>query len=472
MTTSSKKNSKKNSPLVSLRNFDPENEDFGTEVGNTLARNKKGASLTHGHLGDVKVMTSEKVGEGFEGKKYAGKSVSRQELYTDSDSAEDFDGYNVDDSEDFDGSNNDDSEDFYSENESSVDFDSEMTNSESENEYESENENKSDSDTEIKIDSNLSSRMRELEMDDEKAFDLISKSRPAEDDQKSQHVRNQLVKFDDYVDVRFKLQPLLNSFNRLPDQKSLLKAKRRSPEVGVALDEAVDELEALMRDLLDLSSSELAGDGIEVSKISNPKICDKTTKLQGFWDEMTRMDSALDPFARVSLQKWHNKMALSSDLKAKKTLKMLNQDPYQQVQIALQDEERLVARTRVYRDLSNKRFGSRLGAGMESPDGRGESVDIFDDNDFYQVLLKDWTASHGALSSTTATAMSALLLPSNNKKQHRDNVDPRASKGRKIRYDLHAKLVNYMVPQIEKGAWADSKIDEFYASLLGQSIQN
>ena len=447
--TTSKKISKKNSPLVSLRNFDPENEDFGTEVGNTLARNKKGASLTHGHLGDVKVMIGEKVGEGFEGKKYAGKSVSRQEIYTESDSNSSSEDY--DDSEDFDFDSENENE---RENESLVDFDS------------SEN----DSDTEIKIDSTLSSKMRELEMDDEKAFDLIFKSRSAEDDQKSQHVRNQFVKFDDYVDVRFKLQPLLNSFNRLPDRESLLKAKRRSPEVGVALDEAVGELEALMRDLLDLSASELAGDGIEVSKLSNPKTCDKTTKLQGFWDEMTRMDSALDPFSRVSLQKWHNKMALSSDLKAKKTLKMLNQDPYQQVQIALQDEERLVARTRIYRDLSNKRFGSRLGT---ETDNSGDGVDIFDDNDFYQVLLKDWTASHGALSSTTATAMSAaLLLPSNNKKKHRDNVDPRASKGRKIRYDLHAKLVNYMVPQIEKGAWSDSKIDEFYASLLGQSIKN
>ena len=159
-------------------------------------------------------------------------------------------------------------------------------------------------------------------------------------------------------------------------------------------------------------------------------------------------------------------MTLASDLKAKKTLKMLNQDPYQQVQIALQDEERLLSRTRLYRDNSKGRLGYPAGE-----TGRVEYEDIYDDNDFYQVLLKDWTASHGALSSSTASAMSAILLPSG-KKLHRENVDQRASKGRKIRYDVHAKLINYMVPQIEKGAWNDSKIDEFYTSLLGQSKQN
>ena len=302
--------------------------------------------------------------------------------------------------------------------------------------------------------------MRELEVTGDKAFDLISKSHPIDDTQKSQHLRNQLLKFDDYVDVRFKLQPLLNSANRLPQRKRLLRVKKRDPVVAGLIDGAVGELEVLMQDLLELSVAEIKIDDLDYPKSAiNPKSSD--SKMQQYWDEMTRIDAALDPFAQSALQKWHNKMTLSSDLKSKKSLKMLNQDPYQQVQIALQDEERLVARTHVFRDNSKKRIGC---------EETREFADIYDDNDFYQVLLKDWTASHGALSSSTASAMSAILIPSA-KKQHRENVDQRASKGRKIRYDVHAKLVNYMVPQIEKGAWNDTKIDEFYASLLGQSFQ-
>lgn len=425
--------------MISLRDFDPENEDFGTEVTGLLSRNKKGASLQHGHLGDIKIPSKAAVGEGFEDKKYAGKSVSKKELYSDeSEPDSEFDSEII-------------SEEYIEDSE----FDSEMG---------SESEDYSDfSDSDASQDYNgqndLSKRMRELEMADEQAFELVSQARPVDDIQKSEHVRNQILKFDDYVDLRFKLQPLLNSFNRLPEKKKILKCKRKNPEIAVKMDEAVEELEGLMKDLLDLSRAELKCDGIEIPESINPKSSD--SKLQSIWDEMTRLDSALDPFARSSLQKWHNKVTLSSDLKAKKTLKMLNQDPYQQVQMALQDEERLVARTQVYRDNSKKRLGC---------EERREFVDIYDDNDFYQVLLKDWTASHGALSSSTASAMSAVLVPA--KKKHRENVDQRSSKGRKIRYDVHAKLINYMVPQIEKGAWNDSKIDEFYASLLGQSIKN
>lgn len=431
--------------MVSFKDFDPENEDFGSEVSGLISRNKKGASLQHGHLGDIKVSAKAALGEGFEDKKYAGKAVTRKELYSSDES--DITENDISDSDmiDNDLSYSDMSDSYMS----GSDYDSEASDA----------SDVSDASDNCPSQSELSKRMRELEMADEEAFHLISKAHPVDDLEKSQHVRNQLVKFDDYVDFRFKLQPLLNSFNRLPEKKKIMKAKRKNSKIAEKLDEAVGELEELMKNLLDLSKTELTNDGIEVPKDVNPKV--SSSQLQNIWDEMTRMDAALDPFARSTLQKWHNKMTLSSDLKAKKTLKMLNQDPYQQVQMALQDEERLVARTRIYRDNSKKRLGC---------EEEREFVDIYDDNDFYQVLLKDWTASHGALSSTTASAMSAVLL-STAKKQHRANVDQRASKGRKIRYDVHAKLVNYMVPEIEKGAWNDSKIDEFYASLLGQSIK-
>ena len=459
MTTSKKSSASKS--MLSLRDFDPENEDFGSEVSGLMARNKKGASLQHGHLGDVKTSATT-IGDGFDDKKYAGKSVSRKELYSSEEEDEFDDSESEMNSEDY---NSEDSEDYDSE---EADFSTDQSDYESDSEGSESNISDNDySDSKHFGDSGLSARMRELEMADEKAFDLVSQARssPVDDAQKSHHVRNQLVKFDDYVDLRFKLQPLLNSFNRLPGKKQLRRAKRRSAEISETLNETVGELEGLMKDLLELSVSELKNDSIAVPEDINPKASDSS--MQKYWDEITRIDAALDPFARSSLQKWHNKMTLASDMKAKKTLKMLNQDPYQQVQIALQDEERLVSRSRLYRDNSKR----RLGCDHENENGRVEYEDIYDDNDFYQVLLKDWTASHGALSSSTASAMSAVLLPAA-KKQHRENVDQRASKGRKIRYDVHAKLINYMVPQIEKGAWTDSKIDEFYASLLGQSKQN
>lgn len=409
--------SKKSSTKYSLRDFDPENEDFGSEiVGSKI---KAGASFQHGHLGDMK-LSSAKSMSALDDKKYAGKPVSKADLY----------GYESD----------------YSESEVSA---------ESSSEEESEEEVLAEQSEEAKA---LAAKLRNLDAEEdteEKPFNLVTQSKTIDRQEKSTHVRNQLIKFDNFVDMRFKLQPLLNAANAFPTAKQISHIKKKNHQVSSILTQCNQELEGLMKDLLSLSFDELRNDNISLPEV------DATSEslLQGFWNEMSLIDAAIEPFARDSLKKWHSKVTLSADLKAKKSLKMLNQDPFGQVQIAMQDEERLVNRTRIYRDTQKRRIGSQNQ--QENP----EFTDIFDDNDFYQVLLKDWTANHGTLNGNSSSVTAVALK--NVKKKHREGVDQRASKGRKLRYDVHTKLVNYMVPVMERGAWSDSKIDELYASLLG-----
>ena len=53
------------------------------------------------------------------------------------------------------------------------------------------------------------------------------------------------------------------------------------------------------------------------------------------------------------------------------------------------------------------------------------------------------------------------------KAKRKKTVDTRASKGRKLRYQVHEKLQNFMVPiPTQRGAWHDEQIDELFASLL------
>jgi protein AATF/BFR2 len=415
--------SKKSSTKYSLRDFDPENEDFGSEVSKSVS--KKGASQQHGHLGDFKMA----VKGGFtalDDKKYSGKPVSRSDLY----------GYE---------SEEDDADE--------VDSESADESSASEKEEEEEEAILNDESK------NLAAQLRNLEMqeDTQESFSLLHKSKVENRIEKSQNVRNQLIKFDNFVDVRFKMQPLVNTANAFPSSERLLGAKRVNSEVSKHLDSCTAELDGLMKDMLQLSFEELKNDQISVPQTD---ALSSDSVLQNYWNEMCRIDAALEPFARESLQKWHNKVSLQADLKAKKTLKMLNQDPFQQVQIAMQDEERLIRRTRLHRDTQKR----RLGTPQQASEMQQEFADIYDDNDFYQVLLKDWTAAHGTLSNDSSIA---AVVVKNIKKVHREGVDLRASKGRKLRFDVHAKLVNYMVPAVERGSWPDSKIDELYASLLG-----
>ena len=46
-------------------------------------------------------------------------------------------------------------------------------------------------------------------------------------------------------------------------------------------------------------------------------------------------------------------------------------------------------------------------------------------------------------------------------------VDTRASKGRKVRYDIHTKLVNFMAPVHQTDQMADSAKNELFSSLFG-----
>ena len=54
------------------------------------------------------------------------------------------------------------------------------------------------------------------------------------------------------------------------------------------------------------------------------------------------------------------------------------------------------------------------------------------------------------------------------KARRKKTVDTRATKGRKLRYQVHEKLQNFMVPvRTSRGVWHDEQIDELFASLLG-----
>jgi len=48
-------------------------------------------------------------------------------------------------------------------------------------------------------------------------------------------------------------------------------------------------------------------------------------------------------------------------------------------------------------------------------------------------------------------------------------VETKASKGRKLRYEIHEKLQNFMVPVPVRGTWHDEQIDELFASFMGKS---
>ncbi|KAF2860586.1 TRAUB-domain-containing protein [Piedraia hortae CBS 480.64] len=100
--------------------------------------------------------------------------------------------------------------------------------------------------------------------------------------------------------------------------------------------------------------------------------------------------------------------------------------------------------------------------------GEGSSGSIYDDADFYGLLLKELLEqkSQDSLAASSVDLSFALRRQARVKKQ---NVDVRASKGRKLRYTVHKELQNIMAPE-NRCTWNDERTDHLFAGLFGQRI--
>ena len=101
--------------------------------------------------------------------------------------------------------------------------------------------------------------------------------------------------------------------------------------------------------------------------------------------------------------------------------------------------------TRRQRDIHQVSAGSTLGSSFMaqcSAEASNAAPGVpFDDGRLYKSLLSQLTSS-----SSDSTAASSTTRAVTQNKKGGDNVDRKASKGRKIRYKVHEKLVNFAQP--------------------------
>lgn len=281
--------------------------------------------------------------------------------------------------------------------------------------------------------------------------DLIMQERRKEQIQSGEHVRNQLCLWDRILDIRIStLQPLLTMANRLPGRPEEL-AALYDQNANVA-NELQARAVALTRRLLQAQRRLCRQDGIGGRMARS-----RGESLEETWRDIARLqDQTILPFCREMLESWHQKMVLSATPVLKKSAKrkqltLINQSAWTQVDLAMSssssDPDRLFRRTRQYR-------------GTEGVFGEPNDC-LFDDGDFYSTLLAEWLDAHPSDARLAAVRGVVGASSSSNKNDHH-----RGSKGRRLRYDVHEKLVNYMVPSQAAAMWPDTKTDELYASLL------
>ncbi|KAG7862600.1 hypothetical protein KL919_001730 [Ogataea angusta] len=374
------------------------------------------------------------------GENYKGKKVSRGDLY-DEDKAR-SEGSKSEEAE------SNDSDILADVTDSEVEEGSD--NSEESKEGESEQESgHNDSDASSVADSYKRERISQLLAEEKKQIISRLSATAKSDAIKGYAILSQHRIFDLILDSRIKLQKAIVSANQLPLNTEIYDSlsKKEKKEVEKVQEKVFELLEKTINVRRKLYAKD---------KIEPPAASTKKRSLASLYEETSEFDSVLEPFKKNVLVKWSAKVQAASGSSALQSGKFqtINQDAYSQVQSNLQDMERLVKRTKL-----NRRGVTPLG--ME----KDQEPILFDDDDFYRVLLNDMVDKK--ISDKAASSAAIVTMSSN--RIHK-NYDRKATKGRKLKYTVQEPLQQFEVPKRSEWAWNDDQIDEFFASLLGRKI--
>jgi len=410
--------------LAALTNPVPQFGDMEEEEEEDLVT---GAKVTTGDL-DVEDGFEERshlrtaTAEGLDGdERYKGKKFSRKELEKDRDFMEHEDaelGHMFDFDDDGDG--NSDEEEESGDDDEMDDSDAESGDEPSENE--SADMNSGEIVDKLAIDDSI----LKVEETDSSYFKGVA-------------VVSQLATWDKLLEQRILLQKMLTKVNTFPlDLKEFMDPEDKEhrdlvKQAGKSLTKLVHKSGQLKNAMERKSVEEckVVGDNIDewlvdVAKTSEDGRRDVITK----WSDRTQRVGAMGN---------------------------MNTSALEQIDQIMNNVPRMVKRTRVKRVDCTVLGGRKI----------KEEMNLFDDSDFYHHLLRELIEKKTTANSDSAEVGKQWLQIQKLRAKLKKKVDTKASKGRKVRYDIHTKLVNFMAPINQQNQMSDSARNELFSSLFG-----
>ncbi|GFF71400.1 hypothetical protein CNMCM6936_003015 [Aspergillus lentulus] len=403
--------------------------------------------------------------------KTSGKGGKQQmkELEVSSDE-EDGEGMDTDGSEEDEGSE-DDSEDGFDEDDMDGEFpsdDDDEEDDDDEDEDEEEDEETDNRKVRFKETSKSDDReeLRRLMSTDQKTIAATISQAAKADAAKGRAVKQQRATFDALLNARIKLQKGMTAINQL---SITAKGGDEKPNIdGEAIKSAESAALALWSTLEDLRLALAdAQTQDESKKRKRPSAVSVATSTDSLWKRMTDLEADAVSHRRAVLDKWSLKVRGSTAALPNARGKLLGASAASQQTITAVIDAQVASETG---DRAAKR---RRNSSEDGPEP------VYDDTIFYQSLLRDLVEQRMSSSDAITNGLDTLhlQLPSRQgihpitgmrKDKVKRDVDTRASKGRKMRFDVHEKLQNFMAPE-DRGTWTNTAREEFFASLLGKT---
>ncbi|KNC46640.1 apoptosis-antagonizing transcription factor [Thecamonas trahens ATCC 50062] len=304
---------------------------------------------------------------------------------------------------------------------------------------------------------------------------------------------------------RVTLQQPLELGNRLPEPGVLPALEAREPKVAKAAAEARAELVRTLAVLGELEDqlvaqapNGLSGDEaataaplelVPLPLPSHPRenlrradvAAAAEVDLDELWEALAARQAAMKPRCEAVIDAWNRKAMLAGGMSFKNLkLKTLHRPLVEQIHDQLRDSSALRATSQKLRApetvlscdgryktgddevVAHDETGKRKSRKRKARDMERRSVHVYDDADFYQRLLQQLITTgnskdepvggSGGEAGLDPVAMSRAWLARKQKlerhKAGKKLVDTRATKGRKLRFNVQPKLTNFMAPKV------------------------
>lgn len=302
---------------------------------------------------------------------------------------------------------------------------------------------------------------------------------------KGASVRNQINIWEGILEMRIQLQKCLLAANKMPQKEKFRELAENESEFDTKAKEVQGSVTDLLEKFLVLQSLLLSQYPETKSLLNKGKVKEteskhvndedeeipsddevqdtkddikkngslhraKRRKLEYYKDNLKTFHDKYKPYRNSVIQKWNDRTRILQS-KSTETTSILNQ-----IQYTLSDRAKLIKRTQLKR--SNYEI-------LGETNDEEYNKEIFDDDDFYHQLLRELIEFRSADITDPVQLSRQWIQLQNFRSKMKRNVDTRATKGRKIRYTVHPKLVNFMAP-IDNSSWSEEAKNDLFKSLF------
>lgn len=295
-------------------------------------------------------------------------------------------------------------------------------------------------------------------LNDDAKFDTFKQVDVDREISKGQAIKAQLQLWDNMVELRIALQKSLVKTNQLPSKEQWSSFKSAIETENDLPKSCQSNLAKILDCLIDLRNQLLKTNPLVAD--NQPHKLPRKRKIVDYEQDLEWYQQSLKKWKYDSLEDWNDRTRITGNNK-KNDFAGFETSVSRQIEHILADKKRLVKRTQL------KRFAGDI-LGQPDDGSRQEfNEEIFDDDDFYHQLLRELIERKtSGVTDPIALGQQWLQLQKLRAKVKK-KVDTRASKGRKTRFDIHAKLINFMAPTYPSSAIITEEAkNELFASLF------